>query len=183
MQKIIAQYFLTNHATFESVRKNYYTTSWLINIKANERALKQTHKFLDKNLKNGCNKQDISFLCCGTWLTCLPWCLEPTRKWKLVCLFEANNLFDMFAIRACRKDCEKTVGHLPREISSPTKYLIDRVAKITAKLSSIHYRRSPLFQGGLEIPCKVTVTIPASTKGHLLMQHYEKYGTWTLLWT
>ena len=26
---------------------------------------------------------------------------------ELVCLFEANNLFDTFAIRACRKDCEK----------------------------------------------------------------------------
>ena len=23
------------------------------------------------------------------------------------------------------------------------------------------------------IPCEVTVTIPASIKGHLLMQHYE----------
>ena len=79
----------------------------------------------------------------------------------------------MFAIRTCRKDCEKTVGNLPREISRPTKYLIDRGAKITAKLSSIHYRRSPLFPG-LEIACEVTVTIPASIKGHLLMQHYEK---------
>ena len=42
------------------------------------------------------------------------------------------------------------------------------------KLSSIHYRRSPLFQGGLEIACEVTVTILASIKGHLLMQRYEK---------
>ena len=25
----------------------------------------------------------------------------------LVCLFEANNLFDTFAIQACRKDCQK----------------------------------------------------------------------------
>ena len=62
---------------------------------------------------------------------------------ELVCLFEANNFFDMFAIQTCRKDCEKRVGHLPREISRPTKYLKDRGAKITARLSSIHYRRSP----------------------------------------
>ena len=80
----------------------------------------------------------------------------------------------MFAILTCRKDCEKTVGHLPREISHPIKYLIDRGAKITAKLSNIHYRRSPLFQGGLEIACEVTATIPASIKGHLPMQRYEK---------
>ena len=46
--------------------------------------------------------------------------------------------------------------------------------KITAKLSSIHYRRSPLFQGGLDIPCEVTVTISVSIKRNLLMQHYEK---------
>ena len=80
----------------------------------------------------------------------------------------------MFAIWTCRKDCEKTVGYLLREISRTAKYLIDRGAKLTAKLSSIHYTRSPLFQGGLDIPCKVTVTIPASIKGHFLMQRYEK---------
>ena len=66
---------------------------------------------------------------------------------ELVCLFEANKLFDMFAIQTCRKDCESTV-------ISP---------------------RSPLFQGGLEIACEVTVTVPASIKGHLLMQRYEKW--------
>ena len=98
---------------------------------------------------------------------------NPHENEELVCLFEANNLFDMFAIRTC-KDCEKIIGHLPKEISRPTKYLIDRGAKITAKLSSIHYRRLPLFQGGLEITFEVTVTIPASIKGHLLMQLYEK---------
>ena len=80
----------------------------------------------------------------------------------------------MFAIWTCRKDCEKTVGYLLRETSRTAKYLIDRGAKLTAKLSSIHYTRSPLFQGGLDIPCKVTVTIPASIKGHFLMQRYEK---------
>lgn len=98
-------------------------------------------------------------------------------------LSEVNNLFDMFAIQSCRKNCENTVGHLPRRISHWTEYLIERRSKITTKLSNIHYGRSPLFQGGLETPCKVTVTIPASTKGHLLMQHYEKYGAWTLLRT
>ena len=60
------------------------------------------------------------------------------------------------------------------EISRPTKFLLDRGAKVTAKLTSTHYRKSPLFQGGLEIACEVTVTIPASIKGHLLMQRYEK---------
>ena len=57
---------------------------------------------------------------------------------ELVRLFEANNLFDMLAIQTYQKDCEKTVGRLQREISHPTKYLINRGAKIIAKLSSIH---------------------------------------------
>ena len=80
----------------------------------------------------------------------------------------------MFAIQTCCKDCEKTVGNSPREISRLTEYLIDKGTKITAKLPSIHYRRLPLFQGGLEIACEVTVTIPVSIKGHLLMQRCEK---------
>ena len=40
------------------------------------------------------------------------------------------------------------------------------------KLPSRYYRISPLFQGGLEI--QVTVTIPASIKGHFLRHHHEK---------
>ena len=49
MQEIIIRYFLTNHVTFESARKNYYLTSYLINMKANETVLKQTHKFVNEN--------------------------------------------------------------------------------------------------------------------------------------
>ena len=81
---------------------------------------------------------------------------------------ENEELVFLLAIRTCCKDCEKTVGHFPRETSRPTKYLIDRGAKITVKLSSIHCRRSPSFQGGLKIPCEVTITIPASFRGHLI---------------
>ena len=42
------------------------------------------------------------------------------------------------------------------------KIILDRGAKVTAQLTGTHYRRSPLFQGGLEIPCLVTATIPGS---------------------
>ena len=37
-----------------------------------------------------------------------------------------------------------------------------------------HYRRSPLIQGGLEVPCLVTVTMPRSIMNHLLIAQYEK---------
>ena len=49
MLKIIVRDFLTNHVTFESARKNYYLTSYLINMKVNETVLKQTHKFVNEN--------------------------------------------------------------------------------------------------------------------------------------
>ena len=87
--------------------------------------------------------------------------------------FERNNLFDIFAIKTCCTEDTLTVRHLPREISCPTKYLLDRGAKIVAKLIATHYRKSPLFQGGLEIPCEVTVSMPGSIKGHMLLQRYQ----------
>ena len=99
---------------------------------------------------------------------------KPLENEELECLFERHNLFDMFAINTCRLEGGQIVGHLPREISRPTKFLLDRGAKVTAQLTGTHYRRSPLFQGGLEIPCLVTVTIPQSIKGHMLIQRYQQ---------
>ena len=48
------------------------------------------------------------------------------------------------------------------EISRVTKFLLDRGANVSAKLTSTHYRRSPLVQGGIEIPCVVTVSMPGT---------------------
>ena len=80
----------------------------------------------------------------------------------------------MFAIKTCCLEGGQIVGHMPREISRPTKFLLDRKAKVTAQLTGAHYRRSPLFQGGFEIPCLVTVTILGSIIGHMLIQHYQQ---------
>ena len=68
-------------------------------------------------------------------------------------------MFTKFAIKTCRMNENKIVGHLPREISRATKFLLDRGANVT-HFSSTHYRRSPLFQGGLEIPRTVKVCLP-----------------------
>ena len=97
---------------------------------------------------------------------------KPLENEELECLFERHNLFDMFAIKTCHLEGGQIVGHLPREISRPTKFLLDRGAKVTAQLTGTHYRRSPLFQGGREIPYLVTVTIPGSIKCHMLIQRY-----------
>ena len=99
---------------------------------------------------------------------------KPLENEEMECLFERHNLFDMFAIKTCRLEGGQIVGHLPREISRPTKFLLDRGAKVTEQLTGTHYRRSPLFQGGLEISCLVPVTSPGSIKGHMLVQRYQQ---------
>ena len=81
----------------------------------------------------------------------------------------------MFALKTCRLGDRITVAHLPRKISRSTKYLIARGAKVTGKLSSTNYREFPLLQGGLETPCVVTITLPASIKGHMLIQRYKNW--------
>ena len=72
-------------------------------------------------------------------------------------LKKKDNDFDPYAIKVCKIESDMTVRHLPREIFRPTTHLLLRGADITAKLIGSDYRRSPLFQGGLEIPCLVTV--------------------------
>ena len=75
---------------------------------------------------------------------------KPTEGEALNCFYERGNVVN------------PSVGHLPREISRITKFILDRNATVTVKLSSSHYRRSPLVhQGGLEIRCVVTVTTPS----------------------
>ena len=55
---------------------------------------------------------------------------------------------------------DKIVGHHPKEVSRITKFLLNRGATITAEITSDLHRRSPLVQGGLEVPCKIKVTTP-----------------------
>ena len=50
------------------------------------------------------------------------------------------------------------------------KYLLDRGATETETLTSEHYRRSPLLEGGLEIPCKVSVTRPRTVSNLLALE-------------
>ena len=99
---------------------------------------------------------------------------NPLENEELECLFERHNVYDIFAIKTCRLEGGQIVGHFPREISRPTKFFLDRGAKVTAQLTGTDYRRSPLFQGGLEIPCLATVTIPGSIKGHMLIQRSQQ---------
>lgn len=101
---------------------------------------------------------------------------DPVPEETLRCYHERNNLFDRYAIKTVRVNHNnQVVGHLPLEVSRISKFLLDRGAEITAQLITTNYRRSPLVQGGLEIPCIVVVKLPGySARNHLLLERYDK---------
>ena len=93
------------------------------------------------------------------------------------CYHESGNPFDIFAIKTCYNQDPRAVGHLAQEISRTTKYLLERGAEIEAQLTSTHNRRSPITQGGLEIPCKVIVRMPATVLSRKLLDRYKELAT------
>ena len=77
---------------------------------------------------------------------------SPIVGEQLKCCHERNNCYDRYAIAS-------TVGHLPREISRATRFFLLRLGVVCAKVIDKTHRRSPLVQGGLEIPVQVTAEI------------------------
>ena len=96
---------------------------------------------------------------------------KPIENERLTCFYEDGNPYDRFAIKTVTSN-GATVGHLPKEISRVTKFFLDRGAFMQVELTSKHYRRSPLVQGGMEIPCLVTVKTPATLKNTQLAEKY-----------
>ena len=90
---------------------------------------------------------------------------------KLACSHEENNRDDPFAIKTCQLDSGKIVGHLPMELSRISKFILDRGAKIEVELRETYYLRSPLVQGGLEIPCDLVITMPNTMKSAELLKN------------
>ena len=80
----------------------------------------------------------------------------------------------MFAVKTCSKGSLQAVGHLPCEISRLTKFIPDRDAEVEARLTSTNYRRSPITQGGLYIPCTVKVKMPATLPNRKLLERYRE---------
>ena len=97
----------------------------------------------------------------------------PVESECLDSAHEKKNPYDYFAIKTCQKD-GKIVGHLLMEISRPTKYLLDRGARITATLTSTSYYASLLVQGGLEITCLIKVYMPRTVKNKQIISMYQK---------
>ena len=71
----------------------------------------------------------------------------------------------------CRVPSTDSGPSTPRNFSV-TKFLLDCEATITATLSSTHYRRSPLVQGGLEIPCVVNAKLIGTKKNKEILAKY-----------
>ena len=61
---------------------------------------------------------------------------------------------------------DSIIGHLPREISRPTHFFLLRGG---VQVINTTHRRSPLVQGGLEIPVKVVIEIEATAKNRLII--------------
>ena len=88
-------------------------------MEANETALKQTHKLVNKNLQFLAVTNKTLVSSCAVrcvYVYCDVWNSHENEELGFF-LSEVNNLFDMFAIQSCRKNCENTVGDLPRRIS------------------------------------------------------------------
>ncbi len=102
----------------------------------------------------------------------------PTLNESLPTIHESDNDKDCYAIAARKRLpgsalLESTVGHLPKEISRITRFIMLHGAIVTAKVMDTHHRRSPLVQGGLEIPIEVTVTMKYSPDNKDAMVKYE----------
>ena len=100
---------------------------------------------------------------------------HPYLSENLTCAPDIGNAFDAFAIKTSVKDdrgISTVAGHLPRELSRTTYFLLIKGADMIAEITDDHYRKSPLVQGGLEIPCKVIVRLPRAFSNDKLIGKY-----------
>ena len=81
----------------------------------------------------------------------------PKIDQQLEVQHEKNNLHDPYACALFAKSRNKingkvVVGHIPREISRFCKFFVEYGGELLAHVTSTSFRRSPVPQGGLEIP-------------------------------
>ena len=95
-------------------------------------------------------------LLCGlpAWIPCLEKNLEAHRRGAFEMFSRTKQyLRDRYAI------ADSIIGHLPREISSATRFLLLRGEMIHLKVTDENYRRSLVIQGVLETPFEVICEI------------------------
>lgn len=105
----------------------------------------------------------------------------PTIGEELVAKHESHNVQDRYAIAALKllpgTIHPSVVGHLPREISRFTYYILIYGGRVSCQVISVCYRRSPLVQGGLEIPVRVTVDMDIGDSNTQVLKKYEELVT------
>ena len=119
------------------------------------------------------HQKNLSIYSGNSWLSRFKKNLGTSDRGRTEMRSRSWNEYDVFSIKTCQGS-GKTVGHLPKEISRARKFLLDRGATVNAKLSSEHYRKSPLFQRGLEIACIITVTMPGTVRNHMVIERYKE---------
>ena len=102
----------------------------------------------------------------------------PVLHEILPTIHERSNPYDRYAIDARRslpgtRVIESSVGHLPREISRLTRFIIQHGAIVVVKVLDTHHRRSPLVQGGLETPIELIMKMEYSPQNKDAMFKYE----------
>ena len=106
---------------------------------------------------------------------------SPVVSEILTVQHERDNAHDRYAIAAFKtlpgRLFPSIVGHLPREISRFTCFILLHGARVLCQVVDIHHRRSPLVQGGLEIPVTVTVTMDLIEMNQSAIQKYETLVT------
>ena len=65
------------------------------------------------------------------------------------------------------------VGHLPKEVSRITYFILIRGATVSCRVLDVHHRRSPLIQGGLEIPIEISVEMQLTNENSVVIRKYE----------
>ena len=99
----------------------------------------------------------------------------------LRCSHERNNIYDRYAIAANKRLCgclaDLIIGHLPRAISRATSFFLLRSGMVHLKVSDENYRRSPLIQGGLEIPVEGICEKDDTPRNRAIMERYKTLVT------
>ena len=92
---------------------------------------------------------------------------------------ERKNLHDRYAAIAAYKRlpgrlADSIIGHLPREISRPTRFFLLREGFVFGEVINTTHKRSPLVQRGLEIPVKVVIELEATAKNRLIIDKHKE---------
>ena len=72
------------------------------------------------------------------------------------------------------KTKNKKQKHLPRKMSRATRFFLLRGGVVCAKVIGKNHRRSPLVQGGLEIPVQVTAEMDLTERNKTILEKYKQ---------